>query len=209
VHRDDPWSVDLQASLNRRYATGAPILRLDLAKDLREDLGSWVLKPEASCLNGALLLLHLACHASCPLRSLTLMRLIELILVARDCERQAHDFWSKFVSLGELVGALPSTYPALKFMNELAPRTVPEDVLIRCARTVPKRVHRVVDRLSPADAQGLLRCSASEKFMWTPARRLPWQLAAGLLPGGSFDPSFLLHTYRDRAWRLLHRKLTA
>jgi hypothetical protein len=29
VHRDDPWSIDLQTSLNRRYSYGAPVIALD------------------------------------------------------------------------------------------------------------------------------------------------------------------------------------
>lgn len=42
LHAEDPWSIDVQTSLNRRYSSGAPIVRLDDAWRHRESLGGKV-----------------------------------------------------------------------------------------------------------------------------------------------------------------------
>ena len=82
VHADDPWSIDLHASLDIFVSAGAPLARLDLAGPMT-GLARWAPNPRARTLDQPLLLLHLAAHAGSGLQNLTLLRLVELHLVIR------------------------------------------------------------------------------------------------------------------------------
>jgi len=204
VHRSDPWSVDLQTSLNRRYSYGAPVIELDrlLAAAALEP---WSLSPSARTLAAEARVVHLACHASCGLESLTLLRMVELAIAIRG---RASFGWDRFTELGERTGALAMTYPALRLTEQLVPGTVPQEVLGLCEREVPARVRRVIELLAPHNAQRVLRCSLEERFMWTPTplRRL-LQIVRELHPPG-LTVLALPAIYRARAWRLLRGTLT-
>jgi hypothetical protein len=204
VHHDDPWSVDLQTSLNRRYSFGAPVIMLDRIRS-SATLEPWGLSPGGSTLAGEARAIHLAVHASCGLQSLSLLRLVELIVAIRSAARFG---WGRFAELAERAGALAMTYPALHLAEQLAPGTVPAEVLARCERAVPRRVRSVIARLAPHSAQRVLRCSLEERFMWSPS---PWrrliQIVRELHPPG-LPVAALPSIYRARAWRLLHGTLT-
>jgi hypothetical protein len=204
VHRDDPWSIDLQTSLNRRYSYGAPVIRLDLIKSAAV-LEPWSLSSSAQTLAREARVVHLATHASCGLGSLTLLRLVEVVLTIRSVD--AFD-WSRFADLAGRAGALAMTYPALSFAEQLVPGTVPPKVLHLSGREVPQRVRGVIGRLAPRNAQRVVRCSLEERFMWSPSlfRRLV-QIVRELYPPG-LPLMALPGIYRARAWRLIHGTVT-
>jgi hypothetical protein len=145
---------------------------------------------------------HLAAHAGCGLKCLTLLRLVELVRAEPEfgCDR--------FVALAEQADALAMTYPALHLAEKLAPGTVAAGVLARCERVVPARVRDVIRRFAPHDAHRVLRCSLEERFMWSPSvwRRLV-QAVRKLHPPG-LPIAGLPAIYRARAWRLLHGTVT-
>lgn len=204
VHRDDPWSIDLQTSLNRRYSYGAPVIALDRLKSPAM-LEPWRLSPNARTLGAEARAVHLAVHASCGLESLTLLRLVELVLAVRAGPRFS---WDRFCAHAERAGALAMTYPALCLAEQLAPGTVRADVLARSEQAAPPRVRSVIQRLAPHSAHRVLRCSLEERFMWSPSplRRLI-QAVRELYPPG-LPVVELPAIYRARAWRLLHGTLT-
>ena len=205
VHADDPWSVDLQTSLNRRHRAGAPVVELDRVARFEEAAA----QPLTRRLAPVSLVLHLACHASCDARSLTLLRLVELLLVIRH-EREAGRLgWDELLAMASEAGALGGVYPALNLCERLAIGTIPAEVLTASRRAAPAAVHRVIERLSPAHAQDLLRCSLEERFMWSPspARKLG-QALREVFPPGSSSPAVLFDILHTRAWRLARGTLT-
>ena len=154
------------------------------------------------------MLLHLSCHASCGLESLTLVRLTELVLVIRKGKRDGRFSWDAFMNFREEAAALPSAYPALRVAERLCPGTIPEAVLRSAERQALAAVHRVVRRLRPASAQRVTRCSLEERFMWTTSLpRLLRQLVLEVLPT-NVSLAELMWIYRMRAWRLIRGTLT-
>ena len=207
VHADDPWSVDLQTSLDRRYSFGSPVLALDGLKSPAM-LEPWSLSPAGRTLASEALVVHLACHASCGLQSLSLLRLVELVLTIRADQQWSRFSWDRFVVIAEQARASAMVYPALRLAERLVPGTVRADVLRLCRSRAPKPVRRVVDRLEPHSAQKMLRCSLEERFMWT-SSPVSWlvQVARELFPPGTPLPE-LGSIYRMRAWRLLRGTVT-
>jgi hypothetical protein len=166
VHLDDPWGIDLHTSANRRYARGAPIIRLD---DLvgRTASDRWSLCQNARTLPPVANILFLACHAGCHFGNLRILRLVELILAIRQSQDQPGWCWDDLVELGLRTRTLSNAYAALALADTLAPDTVPEHVLLCCRRDTPDAVVQVVAALSPATAHCIRRFSLREHYMWT------------------------------------------
>jgi hypothetical protein len=208
VHADDPWSIDLHSSLDRRYAAGAPIIRLDEASRQGATEPS-PLSSAAHVLGQPMLLLQLAVHASCGLESLNLLRLVELALVARADVAAERLSWEAFGDAAQQAGGLGHVYPALTLCEQLVPGTIPGEVLERARRETPPSVRRVIGPLTPATAHRVLRCSLAERFMWAPSRRaIARQVLQEAFPPGSGSPLALARIYRARLWRLARRTLT-
>jgi hypothetical protein len=173
THADNPWSVDLQTSLSRRYSSGSPLIRLDALWTDRTTV-PWALAPEGAALAPVAQALHLACHASCGFNSLSMQRLCELALLVRGGARGEGFDWDEFADLAQRLEVLASAYPALSLTEVLVPGSVPDRVLKAGRSGAPAAVVRVLERLSPATAQRIHRCSLEERFMWTPSR---WRVA--------------------------------
>ena len=98
VHADDPWSVDLHSSLDFSASPGAATVRLDCGKPFATT-EPWPIEPSARVLSQPLLLLHLAVHASGGLQSLTLLRMVEIVLVIRRDLANGRLSWSEFIAV--------------------------------------------------------------------------------------------------------------
>ena len=208
VHADDPWTVDLHTSLNRRYAAGSPVLRIDeVAAGNR--LPHRAFAPSARVLAQPSLLVHLTTHAGCGLESLSMLRLVELVFVIRRDMSGGPAAWDQFVEAAASADALGGIYPALEFCEQLVPGTVPARVLRNSRQAVPPPVRRVVDRHTVVDIQRVERCSLAERFMWAPSK---WavlrQILGEIFPPGSSVLPTLLAIYRARLWRLARRTMT-
>ena len=201
VHRNDPWTIDLHHSLDIEPAPGAPVARLDIGQPMQTER-HWADMPAGYALDQPLLALHLAVHAGHGLHNLTLLRLVELILVIRRDTESGRLSWLDFAALAAAADAFGYAYPALAFAEQLAPGTIPPEILAASARAAPRRALGVVRRLTPATAQRIGRLSLAEHFMWTTGPR-GWarQLSADLVPGTSFKRG--LQIYRARGWQLL------
>lgn len=202
-HAEDPWSIDLHTSLDSVASAGASVVRLDLGDPFdskrRSPLGQ-----TAKVLRQPLQILHLAVHAGGGLHSLTLLRMVEIILVVRRDVAAGKLSWSEFLRVGELTSGLGSAYPAFAMCERLAPGTIPEEVLRRCRESAPNRVRTIVDRLEPARAQRVDRTSIAEHFMWVSGLS-GWarQLGSDLVPRRSITT-----IYETRAYRLLRGTIT-
>lgn len=200
VHRNDPWNIDLHHSLDIDAAPGAPVAHLDRGRPMAA-IRRWAGATAGYALDQPLLALHLAVHAGHGLHNLTLVRLVELIATIRHDTQAGRLSWSDFIDLAIACQALAYAYPALAFAEQLAPGTVPPDVLAAGARAMPRRAHAVMRRLTPATAQRLERISLAEHFMWTRGAG-GWgrQIASDLVPHRSLKRT--IRIYRARAWQL-------
>ena len=203
VHRDGPWYIDLHTSLDRRFSAGAPLIRMDRA--LQYDArGRWAPAPSGEVLAGAGLVLYLASHASRGLAALSMVRLIELVFVIRRFEQEDRLLWDDFLALSARTGNLSCSYPALHQANILAPGLVPESIFEKLKQDVPRAVRLVVEPLTPATCQRVLRNSFRERFMWT--RSIGgWarEIVGSLLPRVGLKE--LIWIYRMRCWILVRR----
>jgi hypothetical protein len=158
----------------------------------------------AYVLRQPLLLLHLAAHASGGLHSLTLLRMVEIILVVRRDLEEGRLSWDEFLETAERIGAAGAAFPALRLSEKLVLGTVPRRVLERCALAAPRRARAIVERLEPATAHRVERASVTEHFMWvTGLGGWTRQLRSDLFPTSGMWP-----VYQARAYRLLRGRIT-
>ncbi|HEX6939817.1 MAG TPA: nucleotidyltransferase family protein [Longimicrobiales bacterium] len=206
VHADDPYTLDLHASLDRDFF-GVRTVRFG---PLAEATTPWpALHPAARVLRPPTLLAWLAVHASQGLHNLTLLRQLELVLVIRADTAAARLRWDSLVDLLDRAGALRFAYPALALAERLAPGSVDPDALAVLAAAATPRMRRVLDGLRPSGAQRPERLSLSERFMWArgPVEHacrvlyMAWPLWIGASPGE------LRRIYAERAARVLRRIL--
>jgi hypothetical protein len=208
VHFDDPVTLDLHFSLDRRYGAGSPIIRFGALLD-GSPFGSSGATPWAGVLPQPLLLLYLSAHASCGLTNMTLIRLVELKLVIRQDIAAGRLAWDELLDAGERAGLLGACYAAFKFCEALFPDTFPEQVVSRARKAAPDKARRLLDKLEPANAHRMLRCSLAERFMWAPT---PWaivrQALSEVIPQGSTSWRTLAAIYRTRLFRIARRTVT-
>jgi hypothetical protein len=199
LEADDPWTLDLHVSLDILGPPGATPARLSRL-DPDSTRTAWAPVPAARRLSQPALLLHLAAHAGSGFHNLTLVRLVEIVLVARaDREAGALD-WETFERLGREAGALAFAFPALHLARELAPADIPQEAVALCRAAAPRAVTRLVAGLRPATAHRIERPSLREHFAWTggPAGWLR-RLAADILPEPrSLRRSATIHAARAR-----------
>jgi hypothetical protein len=199
LEADDPWTLDLHVSLDVTGPPGSSRARLS-ELDPAAGREAWDLLPGAVRLAQPALLLHLAAHAGSGFHNLTLVRLVEIVLVARADRAGGTLDWDEFAELGRATGSLAFAYPALELARRLSPAAIPQALVERCAAEAPPAVRRLVAGMRPATAHGIDRPSLREHFAWT---RGPggWlrRLAADLVPEpGSLRRSAAIHAGRAR-----------
>lgn len=166
AHADDLWTVDLHCSLDYQPRPTVAAARLDLV-DLILEKSAWPVDPIGLTLGQPLLLLHIAAHASCPLESLTPLRMIEMALIIRRDTASGALQWDAFLDHARRARALGIIFPALFFTDKLAPDTIPGEVLAVCAAAAPKSVVRYLAEFSPATIQAIHRISLRERLVWS------------------------------------------
>ncbi|MDB5575142.1 MAG: hypothetical protein JWR80_318 [Bradyrhizobium sp.] len=207
VHADDPWSVNIHQSLNRQGPWDRALILLDdvVTGDM---LRPWGPCGDAAVLRQPLLLLHLAVQSVAGFERLSLLRLAELAMVVRRDTAMGLLSWPAFLDMADRVGATGAVFPALHLCEELAPGTIPHPVLARVRRQTPIRVQRFVARLTPANAQRLVRYSLTEKFMWATSRRaIVRQLATEIMPARWHPLIALFDTPPGRSRKAVSRTL--
>ena len=177
VHADAPWTIDMHQTLDRlvfeglETGLGTPELS---AGDVWQEFSRPV-----RILAQPLLFTYLALHTSSHFYGITLVRLIELVLVAQRDFAGHPDRWEAF---GDLVARTESSrfvYPALDLAERLVPGTIDGSVLARIARAAPRRLRRLVRGMTPATAPRLHPFPGlRERFVWLAS---PRELLAALL----------------------------
>jgi hypothetical protein len=164
VHENDPWSIDLLGFLNKRLPTGATIRFDELLS--RASSADWRMEGRVQVMPQPLLTLYLATHFSQTLLNATVLRALELALVIRHDSAHGTLKWSDFVREARVIGGMRFVYPALIFVEQLAPGTIPADVTQAAALDASKNLRDVMGKLTLVTAQPLNRHSARERFMW-------------------------------------------
>jgi hypothetical protein len=159
----DRWSIELHASLDRVFHPGA-VARLDRERhraDVMELYGRRVrvLSPE-------ILLLMLACHCSQELDGGRLLKLIEIVRVARTLGEPDTPRWRTMAELVDGTEAARYAYPAFALAEDLAPGTIARDVLDAGHAASTWAARHTVRRLVPAGGS-LDRRGALRQAMWT------------------------------------------
>lgn len=145
-----------------------------------------------------------AAHASTELYSQRLMRLVELVLVARRAASLGTLDWSAVESSLAERESLPFAYPMLKLAGELAPDAIDAALLARLAIATTSRARIVTSGLTATSPILDTRFSLRQRLIWAAGvrgtlRRL-WLMLA---PLEGADMRGRLRTYRHRAIRLL------
>ena len=166
AHADNPWSVDLHMSLDREmfpdrpmtFGTPSPTPGPRDGEVWQEfSRPVWVLREP-------LLLAYLAAHTSSHFYAITLVRLVELVLVARRDFRA--DNWPAFADLVRRTATGRFVFPALYLAEQLAPGTIDPLALEEVAGAAPRRLRKLVRATTPASAQRLHPYPFSERFVW-------------------------------------------
>lgn len=206
VHTWDPWSVELHTSLDRIFAPGR-LARLPLRAG---DDEPWTMAGRpVRVLVPPMLIAYLAAHASEESHATRLLRVVELVLVARDETARGRLAWRDVSARLAATDSAGFAFPALAFAERLVPGTVDPTALAECSAAAGPRVRALVEADSAADSAPLERVRVAEKFMWSrgpadTARRLGlmlWPKASG-----SFGD--MVRTYARRAYRLCHGRFT-
>ncbi len=199
AHGESQYAVDLHASLARNFF-GVRTVTLPATRTPAGDPPG----PDVDVLaQPALFALH-ALHASEGLHSLTLVRLVELALVARRDQASGDLDDADLAALLDEADAWRFVYPALALAERLAPGTVAKPVLERAHAAAPRAMRRVLGPMRPADAHRPEALSLRERFMWCAGpgdhvRRLLHMVAPA--PAGR-SPARLIRTYVDRLRRI-------
>jgi hypothetical protein len=208
LHAGSQYVVDLQESLERQFHGVRAVRPTTLTPDTgipAPELGAQV-----RVLGQPELLLYNALHVSQALGSLTLVRIVELVLMIRqDVATGALD-WRAFRSLVQDQDAGRFVYPALTMVEKLAPGTIDHDVLGAIHASTNDRVRRVVGRLTVGGAQPLEGIALDERFMWctTPAEHLRRIALSLVLAPGEGWLKRIARVYRDRFYRLVRGRVS-
>jgi hypothetical protein len=149
-----------------------------------------------------------AAHASTELYSHRLLRLVELVLVARRASSLGTLDWRAVESSLAERESSRFAYPMLALAARLSPGTVDAGLLARLERASTARARLVTSELTPTSPIIDARFSVRDRLMWASgvaatARRL-WRMIA---PLEGATPAQRLRTYRHRAIRLLSTAL--
>jgi hypothetical protein len=163
---DDPWTVDLHRSLDVPGPHGAIAARLSEL----DPIENCSIPGTSTCghrLEQPILLLHLAVHAGSGFHNLTLLRLMEIALVARQDRALGNLDWDEFVAAGHATGSLAFAFPALELARRLSPGDIPLSVVERCGEEAPPRIRHLIAAMRPATAHRIDVPSLREHFAWT------------------------------------------
>jgi len=164
THADNPWTLDLHQTLDRRLA-GARTVAAFGALDESDHRPWQVGGVHAWTLSQPLLACFLAVHAANHIPHLTPLRLVDLVLVLR-ADGGAGFPWERMVERLDRTGLSPYGFPALKLVEDLAPGTIDPAVLAHLSAAAPPAVRQLMARVTPATALRIYHWSFETRFLW-------------------------------------------
>jgi hypothetical protein len=165
THADNPWTLDLHVTLDRRLGANAALPARFDARDA--DVVEWRSGSlRVGVLSQPLLSCFLAVHATDHFPYVSPLRLVELLLVFQADGGPAFP-WAQLAERFERTRLSGFGYPALKLVTDLVPGVVDEALLTRLRQDTPPRVRALAERLTPATALQLYRRSFEARFLWS------------------------------------------
>jgi hypothetical protein len=177
LHADAPWTVDLHRSLDRLVFEGLET-GLETVAPAASDVWQEYSRP-VRVLAQPLLFTYLALHALSHFYSITLMRLIELVLVAQRDFAGHPDRWEAFADLvARTVG--PVRVSRADLAERLVPGTIDRRVLAGIAGRTAAIAPAVRGMTPPRRAAAYRRCGSRLGAGW----RRPGGAGGAALAGG-------------------------
>ena len=164
AHADNPWSVDLHVSLDREMFPDRPMTFGTPTPEPRDGEVWHEFSRPVRVLREPLLLAYLAAHTSSHFYAITLVRLVELVLVAR--RDFAGDDWRTFADFVRRTRTGRFVFPALYLAERLAPGTMDALALEEVEGAAPWWLRTRVRATTPASAQRLHPYPFAERFLW-------------------------------------------
>ena len=193
------WTLETHTSLDRRFAEGS-WARLDAITTF---VPFTIEGRPLRVLDAPSLVISLACHCSEELESSRLLRLFEMVQVIRA---EPSLDWRDVAARLREAHAPRFVYPAFALVEQLAPHTIPADVVTLARNASTWAARHAVARMVPAggaiDQHGLAR-----HFMWTSgaaalAKRIAWRASpANTIPDDA-RPGWRAHLRRLRSGAL-------
>lgn len=176
AHAENPWSVDLHASLDREMFPDRPMTFGTPTPGPRDGEVWQEFSRPVRVLREPLLLAYLAAHTSSHFYAITLVRLVELVLVARR-DFGKHN-WPAFADLVRRTATGRFVFPALYLAEQLAPSTMDALALEEVEDAAPWWLRKRVRATTPASAQRLHPYPFRQRFLWaTTITELLFELA--------------------------------
>ena len=169
AHADNPWSVDLHVSLDREMFPDRPMTFGTPTPEPRDGEVWHEFSQPVRVLREPLLLAYLAAHTSSHFYAITLVRLVELVLVAR--RDFAGDDWRTFADFVRRTATGRFVFPALYLAERLAPGTMDALTLEEVEAAAPLWLRTRVRATTPASAQRLHPYPFGERFLWATTLR--------------------------------------
>jgi hypothetical protein len=198
-HFRSPWKVELHDGLNFDHlARHGRLLSQESAFN-----GVWnVLGVRLQVPTQPWLVAMLAIHASGELYQSRLLRLVELIFVVRQDQRDTSGRleWASVEELLVRTDTLRFTYPAFALAERLAPGTVDAGVLERARRATTPLVRVVADRFTPTAHVVPKPYRLAERLMWSSSWRMTLSRVVEMIAPPHLSPRqiFRLHYSRLR-----------
>jgi hypothetical protein len=146
----------------------------------------------------------LATHGSTEIYAHRLLRLVELVLVIRRAESLGRLDWDAVDASLVSRATRRFAYPLLLLTEQLAPGTVPTEMLTRLRADTTRRIRDVTSQFTPTSPILELRFSLSQRLLWASGVRATtrrmWRMVTPL-EGMPLRASWLV--LRHRAIRLL------
>ena len=200
-HANNGWSVELYDGLSFDFLHGhGTRLRAVAALDGEWQSGGGMFRVPTQ----PQLIALLAVHASGELYASRLLRLVELVLVARkDVERGTLD-WHAVGAFLDDARASRFAYPAFRLADQLVPGVIDANVLRACERASTNRTRAVVASFTPTSPVLQRDTSLSQRLMWARGwlgvvRRV-WTFVR---PLRGASPRVMLRNYHSRLWRIV------
>jgi len=204
AHVDNPWSVDLHVSLDREMFPARPMTFGTPTPEPRDGEIWQEFSRPVRVLREPLLLAYLAAHTSSHFYAITLVRLVELVLVARR-DFEAAD-WRAFADLVRRTATGRFVFPALYLAEQLAPGTMDTVALEEVRAAAPWWLRKRVRATTPASAQRLHPYPFAQRFLWaTTHKELLLELAWPRDGGRRASPRGVLGVYWERIRKRFRR----